>query len=202
MATPLHLVMHAVAIKKHGSADDIAAISGLEPDTVADVLAGAVASGRVTELDGKYMLSPAGQLIVAAEYSRFWSDLRANAQFVDAYERFETINRDLKQLITRWQTVEVGGKRVPNDHSDAEYDDRIIGQLGDLHERFEPVLEQMIAAVPRLAVYRTRLTDALEKAEDGDIAWVSDARTASYHTVWFELHEELLRLLGRERDES
>jgi len=23
----------------------------------------------------------------------------------------------------------------------------------------------------------------------------------SYHTVWFELHEDLLRILGREREE-
>jgi hypothetical protein len=30
---------------------------------------------------------------------------------------------------------------------------------------------------------------------------VSDARTPSYHTVWFELHEDLLRVLDRERDE-
>ena len=44
-------------------------------------------------------------------------------------------------------------------------------------------------------------TMRLEKAEDGKVEWVSDARIESYHTVWFELHEDLLRLLGRQREE-
>ena len=38
-------------------------------------------------------------------------------------------------------------------------------------------------------------------AEDGEHEWVSDVRRDSYHTVWFELHEELLRIMGREREE-
>ena len=38
-------------------------------------------------------------------------------------------------------------------------------------------------------------------AEKGEIAWVSDARIESYHTVRFELHEDLLRLMRRERGE-
>ena len=111
------------------------------------------------------------------------------------------INRELKQLITDWQTVEIGGSRVPNDHSNKDYDARIIDRLSALHERFEPVLKSLVACAPRLAVYQRKLEEALAKVEDGDIAWVSDARTESYHTVWFELHEDLLRLLGRVRDE-
>ena len=46
-----------------------------------------------------------------------------------------------------------------------------------------------------------KLLAALEKAEDGAIEWVSDAKIESYHTLWFELHEDLLRLMGREREE-
>jgi hypothetical protein len=42
---------------------------------------------------------------------------------------------------------------------------------------------------------------ALEKAEDGATEWVSDAKIESYHTLWFELHEDLLRLMRREREE-
>jgi len=104
-------------------------------------------------------------------------------------------------LITNWQTVELGGKRVANDHSNAEYDDRVIAQLGDLHERFEPTMTALVGAESRYTVYQAKLNEALEKAEDGDSAWVSDARIDSYHTVWFELHEDLLRVLGREREE-
>lgn len=201
MAPSLHALMHGTAIKKHGDLAAIAAVGGLSAASAEHTMREAIALGRILEVDGKYMLSPAGHLIVSSEYSRFCAELRANTQFVQAYDRFEVINNELKQLITRWQTLELGGKRVPNDHSDADYDSKIIDQIGDLHERFEPILGAVTQAEPRFAVYAEKLTAALEKAEDGDIDWVSDARTESYHTVWFELHEDLLRVLGREREE-
>ncbi len=201
MNTDLHRVMHGVAIRKHGDAKAIAALAGVPVAQVESVLTGAVAGGRVAEVDGKYMLTPCGQMMLAGEYSRFNESLRANHDFVAAYQRFEVINKDLKQLITDWQTMDVGGKRVANDHSSKDYDERVIGRLGDLHERFEPILKKLCAGEPRLKVYSDKLGVALEKAEDGEAAWVSDAKLDSYHTVWFELHEDLLRLLGHVREE-
>lgn len=201
MTTDLHRIMHAVAIRKHGDAKAIAGLAGLAVTTVESVLVGAVAGGRVVEIDGKYMLTPCGQMMLAGEYSRFNDGLRANADFITAYQRFEVINKDLKQLITDWQTMEVGGKRVGNDHSNQDYDQRVIGRLGDLHERFESILNKLCAGEPRLQVYSDKLGVALEKAEHGELAWVSDAKLDSYHTVWFELHEDLLRILGHVREE-
>jgi hypothetical protein len=197
----LHLVMHGVAIKKHGDATQIASVSGLPAPAVGAELARAVANGRLTEVGGKYLLTSAGQMILMGEYSRFYSDLRGDQAFSEAYTRFELINRDLKQLITDWQTLEVGGRRIANDHTNREHDARIIDRLGALHERFEPVLKSLTAAVPRLQVYARGLDHALERAEAGDGAWVSEVKIDSYHTVWFELHEELLRLVGRQREE-
>jgi hypothetical protein len=193
--------MHGIAIKKHTNAAAIAAIVGLPVATVADVLSHAEAAGRVMDADGKYMLSPAGHMILSGEYSRFYDELRADEAFVRAYEQFDQINTDLKQLITDWQTLDIAGKRMPNDHSDRDYDEKIISRIGDLHERFEPILDRMIGGEPRLTVYKSKLLAALEKAEDGEIGWVSDAKIDSYHTVWFEMHEDLLRILGRERAE-
>jgi hypothetical protein len=59
----------------------------------------------------------------------------------------------------------------------------------------------MSSVEPRLSWYARKLSAALERAEDGAHEWVSDAKIESYHTVWFEMHEDLLRLLGRERSE-
>jgi hypothetical protein len=59
----------------------------------------------------------------------------------------------------------------------------------------------MTTLLPRLSFYQDKLMEALEKAEDGEIQWVSDARLESYHTIWFEMHEDLLRVLGRVREE-
>ncbi len=201
MTTDLHRVMHGVAIRKHGDAVAIAGLAGLAVEQVQNVLANAVAAGRVTEVNGKYMLSACGQMMLAGEYSRFNDTLRSNQDFVAAYQRFEVINKDLKQLITDWQTLDVGAKRVANDHSNKDHDQRVIGRLGDLHERFEPILNKLCSAEPRLKVYRDKLGVALERIEDGEVAWVSDAKQDSYHTVWFELHEDLLRILGQLRQE-
>ncbi len=54
---------------------------------------------------------------------------------------------------------------------------------------------------PRLGGYRDKLLSALEAAKDGEHEWVSDVHRDSYHTVRFELHENLLRMMAREREE-
>lgn len=193
--------MHGLAVKKHGTPEAIAGILGLDPSEVKAVIAQLMEAKRVIEVQGKYLLTPLARMALDSDYSRLYADLRTNPQFKAGYEGFERINGALKQLITEWQTVAVGGERVPNDHGDKDYDRNIIDRLGQLHERAEIVLDELAGAVPRMKVYRDRLLAALEKAEDGAIAWVSDAKIESYHTLWFELHEDLLRLMGRQREE-
>ena len=127
--------------------------------------------------------------------------LRTSATFLAAYEAFERINTSLKALITDWQTMTVGGSRVPNTHSDADYDLRIVDRLGELHERADRILVQLAREIQRFDYYRRHLQEALERAEGGAIEWISDARILSYHTLWFELHEDVLRILGRQRSE-
>lgn len=196
-----HLVLHGLAIKKHATPEAVAGILGLDVDEVRATLGKLVESKRVVEAQGKYLLSPAARMALDSDYSRFYEEVRENSAFRGGYEGFERLNGALKALITEWQTIEVRGQRVPNDHSDKAYDDRIIDRLGGLHERAEAVIDGLARALPRFRIYREKLSEALEKAEDGDIAWVSDAKIESYHTLWFELHEDLLRLMRRERED-
>lgn len=197
----MHLVLHGVAIKKHAPAEAVADLIGLPLERVKGLLTQAVARGRVAEVQGKYLLTPTARMALDGEYSRWYSDLREQSAFLDAYEGFERVNSELKALITEWQTLTVGGQRLANDHSNPAYDEAIINRLGDLHERADKIFARMAALLPRLSVYRQKLGTALEKAEDGELQWVSDVRIESYHTVWFELHEDLLRILGRQRQE-
>jgi translation elongation factor EF-Ts len=197
----LQRVMHGIAIKKYATVEDISALTALEGDAVEALVAEAVAKGRASEVNGKYLLTPVGQMTLKSAYSKIYGALRKDDDFVAAYEDFERINNDLKQAITDWQTIEVGGQTVPNDHSDQSYDESVIDRIGAIHERVDVVLKRLGSKEERLHRYREQLLDALEKAEDGDIAWVSDATIGSYHTVWFELHEDLLRVMGREREE-
>ncbi|MCU0790556.1 MAG: hypothetical protein MUE79_05820 [Nitratireductor sp.] len=201
MSDEMHLALHGLAIKKHAAPEEVAEIMGLETQAVARLLEEAKARGRVAQAGQKYMLTAPAQMSLRSEYSRHYSDLRDDAAMEAAYDEFEKVNARLKQLITDWQTIDIAGSKVANDHSNKEHDDKVITRLGDLHEHAVKVLKKLASHLPRLAIYEKKLTSALEKAEDGEIQWVSDARIASYHTVWFELHEDLLRVLDRVRDE-
>ena len=183
------LVFHATAIKRHAPAEAIAALAGLPPEQVRAELAGAVATGRAVEARGAYALTPLAGVALQARYPRHFAGLRGDAEFVAAYEAFERINISLKQLITDWQTLDVGGTRIANDHRDKAHDAAVIDRLGGLHEQAEPILTRLARKLPRLRYYADKLLAALEAAEDGDPEWVSDIRRDSYHTVWFELHE-------------
>ena len=52
---------------------------------------------------------------------------------------------------------------------------------------------------PRFTRYGERLSEALEQVETDPRFMVSPA-VDSYHTVWFEAHEDFLLTLGRTRE--
>ena len=114
-----------------------------------------------------------------------------------AYEAFRPLNRELLQLCTDWQ-VRPGG--APNDHTDSAYDWSIVDRLDALDERAGPLLLRLGTAVPRFAPYRERLRAARRRVVDGERDWLTSPRVESYHTVWMELHEDLLAALGLERE--
>ena len=197
----VHSILHAFAIKKFAAIEDAAALTGLAEARVRTLVAEAVAGGRLNEVDGKYMVTPTAQITLQGVYAKVYGALRGDAEFNREYEAFEALNDDLKQLMTDWQTLTIAGQTLPNDHSDPDYDERVISRLGRLHDRAERLLKRLAQHLPRISYYSEQLLSALEKAEDGDVRWVSDATIGSYHTVWFELHEDLLRVTGLARRE-
>ncbi|MCA8967139.1 MAG: hypothetical protein KDC48_19830 [Planctomycetes bacterium] len=62
-----HLVMHGVAVKKHGTAEAVASLVGLPAERVAALLETAVAGGRAALAGGKYLLTPCGRMIVEGQ---------------------------------------------------------------------------------------------------------------------------------------
>jgi hypothetical protein len=193
--------MHGLAIKKFGTAAAVADLLAADEAVVSGLLADAVAAGEAAGAKGAFMLNGVGQSALATAYPSEFAALRSDAALSQGYARFETVNAELKRLVTEWQTMTVAGEQVPNDHSDAEYDRKLIDRIAALHERAAPILQAMAASLPRLARYAARLEAALDRVDDGQIEFVSGAKVSSYHTVWFELHEDLLRILDRKRDE-
>jgi hypothetical protein len=196
------LTLHGLAVKTAGGAPAVAAILGAPEPDVSSALHTAIAAGHAIGANGTFMVTPAGRSWLDERYPEAFAALRDDPEAGAAYERFERINRDLLTLFTDWQMVAAAGGRTPNDHADADYDRAIVDRLGDLHERAEKTLARFAALEPRLDVYRRRLDDAYDKVLAGEHEHVSGARIDSYHTVWFELHEDLLRMLGREREEA
>ena len=90
---------------------------------------------------------------------------------------------------------------MPNDHSDADYDAACLDRLGEL-DRARPVLDGSPGSCRARRTPARLRRGAGDRAPAGEHDWVSGARIDSYHTVWFELHEDLLRMLGREREEQ
>jgi hypothetical protein len=195
------LALHGLVIKKAGSAEAVAVVLGANGDAVQDALDAAVAAGRAMGAKGTFMVTPAGRAWLDERYPEAFGAIRRDPEATEAYEQFERINRKLLALMTDWQMMPAGGERIPNDHSDPGYDAGIVDRLGDLHERARRPLGRFARLEPRLGRYGERLDGAYDKVLAGERDWVSGARIDSYHTCWYELHEDLLRMLGREREE-
>ena len=194
------LALHGLAVKKAGSAAAVADILGRDEGEVTAALDEAAAAGRAMSAKGTYMVTPAGRSWLDERYPEAYAQFRADPESTAAYERFERVNRELLTLFTDWQMMPAGGERIPNDHSDPEYDRDIVDRLGALHERGLKPLERYRALDERLGEYIRRLEAAYDRVLAGEHDFVSGARVDSYHTVWFELHEDLLRMLGRQRE--
>jgi pyruvate,orthophosphate dikinase len=116
-----------------------------------------------------------------------------------AGERFTSVNSAFKQLVTRWQMRDVDGKQVRNDHGDAAYDQAILEGFDQIQVDLEQVIEPVARMVPRYAEYPRRLGAALARVRAGELRYVAAPDAESYHTVWFELHQDLIGLLGTTR---
>jgi pyruvate,orthophosphate dikinase len=122
-------------------------------------------------------------------------------RLVAAYGDFDRVNSKVKQLVTDWQIRRIGGLQVVNDHTDQEYDFMILSRLFDLRGQTERIFSELLPIVGRYGSYRKRLDLAVEKIKEGNPDYLSKPSLDSYHTVWFEFHEDLLNLMGKKRVE-
>ncbi|GLE51991.1 MarR family transcriptional regulator [Mycobacterium montefiorense] len=118
-----------------------------------------------------------------------------------AYDDFRSVNHDFKALVTDWQ-LKGGPGSPPNAHDDAEYDAAVLARLDRVHARVLPIIAATGAQLPRLNAYATKLVAALGKIKGGDSSWLTRPLIDSYHTVWFEMHEELIGAVGLTREEA
>ena len=118
------------------------------------------------------------------------------ATLTAAYHTFRGINREFKALVTAWQLKD----GQPNTHHDAEYDHAVLDRLDAVHQQVLPIIATTAAQLPRLGAYARKLSAALARVHAGEIRWLARPLLDSYHTVWFELHEELIGAVGLTRE--
>ena len=159
----------------------------------------ALAEAGLILVKGPMMMpTPAGTALVA-EQLRLADDAPERERIMATFHRFLPVNRQLRDLCTAWQVRPDGSV---NDHSDEGYDADIRDRLDDIDDSVGPLLKRFSEDIPSMSVYRARLTEALERLDDGDDAWLASPLIDSYHTVWMHLHQELLLTIGMTRKED
>jgi hypothetical protein len=68
-----------------------------------------------------------------------------------------------------------------------------------LDQHAQPVLASLCEVLDRFGGHQRRLRIALDHVVAGEHDWFTKPMFPSYHSCWFELHEDLLATLGRER---
>jgi pyruvate,orthophosphate dikinase len=161
-------------------------------------------SARCAEaLDAEYLRRSGAALQLTGEGRARLAELRdAESAGLDddaiagLYERFRAPDRAVKEIVRDWQIRE----DVPNDHADPDYDAAVLARLDELHGRAAELLAEWAEHVPRVRAYLTRLDRAMANIAGGDHGYVSSPLRDSYHTVWFELHDDLLGIAGLSRE--
>jgi len=191
-------ILVALSIKGLASTDALAAAVATAPEEVERELAALEASAAAERSKIGWRLTAPGRVAASAALDAERAALDA-AETDGRYERFSELNDRFKSAIVAWQLRDVGGTAVPNDHADAAYDAKVLREIETVDRELQPLLAWIATRVPRTAPYRPRFEQALQRALRGERRFVAAPLIDSYHTVWFEFHEELIRLSGRTR---
>jgi pyruvate,orthophosphate dikinase len=192
--------LRVISIKGFAPIGGVADAVLAEPEVVEPVVDQLAIDGLVATVAGAYRLSEVGAAraadLLAAERDAWGLD-QAGA----ALDAFVPLDHRMKDTVTAWQLRDPAAQ-VINDHTDADYDRRVLDQLSGLHADAVAWLTPLEQGLARLGDYRARLDRALDHAKAGDHKYVASPRVDSYHSIWFELHEDLIRLAGRTREDE
>lgn len=182
-------ILHYLAIEGVAETETVAADNDLPESESLDVLVDLEERGLV-EGEGFWYLTDEGEAhLDDLLRQRFTSD--ELDELANQYETFESLDLEFKDLANGWQ------------QTDAEADrDELITELSAFHRD----VREFFAAFPdsirvEYEPYLADLEAALNALEDGAEEYYTGTEVESYHTVWFQLHDDLLRTLDEQRKE-
>ena len=191
-------LIHVLSIKGFAKEEILAATVGLEVLDVELMAQSLIKEGLVESSRIGMKLTEKGKAAAAKilEDARKKVDLVALETF---YLAFMPINQAYKKSVSSWQIKTVGESAEPNDHGDAEYDQQVLSEMFKDHGSLKLLITTHLYSCPLLKDYARRLEKAYVSVSAGDYQFVTGALIDSYHTVWFEFHEALIRLSGKDR---
>ena len=191
-------IIHVLSIKGFAKEETLSVAAGLEVSDVELIAQNLIDEGLLERSRIGMKLTEKGKAAAAKilEDVRQTTDLAALETF---YQAFTPINQDYKKSVSSWQIKTVGGSTEPNDHKDAEYDQQVLTEMFKDHDSLKHLVATQLASCPLLLAYARRLEIAYAHVSAGHHQFVTGALIDSYHTVWFEFHEALIRLSGRDR---
>jgi pyruvate, orthophosphate dikinase len=187
----------ALALLGFAAVERVAIALAASPDAVGKALQ-SLPQAYIGKAPRGFHVTPEGRawLLGQLKAERDGVDRRAAERL---YQNFMALDLRFKQLVTDWQIKVIDGNGVPNDHADAAYDAAVRARLADFHRATLAILPDILMLMPRLKPFALRLAHAANAVAACDGTMIASPLKDSYHTVWFELHEELIHLSGRDR---
>jgi len=177
-------VLQYLSMEGIAETEELSAV--IDDGDVRETLEDLEAEGYVED-EGFWYLTDAGeQRLDEVCRERFSADQRAALR--EIFDRFEALDSEMKNLASDWQTGEYGA---------VEMADELAGIQEEVEELFGGLPPEVRSTYSR---HTDALAGAIEKLRDGQEEYATGTDVDSYHTVWFRLHDDLLRTLGEDRE--
>jgi hypothetical protein len=195
------LTLHGPRVLGFASASRIAARYGLDPALVRELLLDHQARGFVHHSSfgdsSGWSVTETGRVEGEARLARELDAAGAREVVAAVHRDFVPLNRRFTRACTRWQVRPTRlDPMASNDHSDWGWDEGVLRSLTALGTDVRGLGERLSAALQRFDGYAERYAAALARVESGERRWVDAPEVDSCHTVWIQLHEDLLATLG------
>ncbi len=140
------------------------------------------------DTDRGLMVAPAGRAWLLEQMEQERAGVDAGAVLA-LYRRFDELNGIFKDGISGWQTSPDPEAARPT----------LVNTITAIHANLIPLIGEVADQLPRLRSFADHFENALGAIRNGDDSMIASPLKDSYHTSWFELHEELIALANLDR---
>lgn len=201
---PQLLMLHAVRLLGFTDEGSIAQRAGASAEETTIFLREAERTGWVQHLElfdlNGWSLTDFGKWENERQLAHERRSADPDNEIAAIYREFLPLNARMLSATTDWQIRPRADEAfASNDHSDANWDARVLDEVEALGVELAPLVERLTNVLTRFEGILTRYEAALSRAKDGQTEWIDRTDVDSCHLVWFQLHEDLIATLSIDR---